>query len=609
MRKLKTGVLAGLLAAGVCLLSGCGQVDETFLENNADFSVSINVPYPTSSPLPEYLNVPDQVVIDSEGAVTVNDSALLSSSKLSSKADESKYSTLSVGDTNDSVRALQSRLSALGYYAGGVSGVFDEATEAAVKRFEQTYGIMQTGIATPAFQVRLYAADAPAYGSEAYDTAVVSQYSTLQRGAVGSAVYALQHRLKELGYPIKDLTGVYDDATENAVRLFGRSYGLDDQTVAYIALQKELYSDSALPYSSDVQNNHQISTAILGKGNVGTKVMQIQNRLIKLGYLKGSASGVYDQATENAVRVFETACGVESTGRLNGELMALLMSGEAPIYGAAYTVEARTFSDLGEGSQGEQVVALQQRLIELGYAAGSANGVYGSETSAAVRMFQQYNGLSPNGYATAEVQQSMFSLGALSYQDIVNGLTFVTPSPEPTAGPTLNPGSMGGMAGLRTLVFNSSGDDVKRIQERLNKLGYECSVDGVYDESTIAAMQAFQANVGVSQTGEASLSMQQYIYTNAAPAKKYCMHNATQDFTTLQQGDTGDDVTRLQEKLWELGYLLTDDVKESIGIFHDKTYEAVASAQEAMGYTEPDGVATPEFQCFVFSEYNYFIKR
>ena len=117
-----------------------------------------------------------------------------------------------------------------------------------------------------------------------------------------------------------------------------------------------------------------------------------------------------------------------------------------------------------------------------------------------------------------------------------------------------------------------------------------------------------QANVGVSQTGEASLSMQQYIYTNAAPAKKYCMHNATQDFTTLQQGDTGDDVTRLQEKLWELGYLLTDDVKESIGIFHDKTYEAVASAQEAMGYTEPDGVATPEFQCFVFSEYNYFIK-
>lgn len=609
MRKLKTGLLAVMLAAGACLFSGCGQVDETLLDNSADFSVNISVPYSTTTPLPDYLNVPDQVVIDSNGGVTVNDSALLSGSYSSSKAAESQYETLAIGDTNDAVRALQTRLQSLGYFSSGVSGVFDEATETAVKRFEQTYGVMQTGIATPAFQSKLYAAEAPVYGSEEYDTAVVSQYSTLQRGAVGSSVYALQHRLKELGYPMKELTGVYDEATENAVRLFGKSYGLDNQAVAYIALQKELYSDGALTYSADGQSRVQTGSSALGLGNAGTKVMQIQNQLIKLGYMNGAASGVYDAETQEAVRLFEAACGVAPTGQLNSELLSVLMSGNAPMFGTTYADEVRTYADLAEGSEGDQVIQLQERLIELGYAAGSANGIYGAETATAVRMFQRYNGLEETGRASVLVQECMFSLGALSYQDILNGLTFTTPTPVPTApNRTLEPDA-DPLTGLRTLTLNDSGSDVSRIQQRLNHLGYTCSSDGVYDESTVKAMQAFQSNVGVSQTGDASASMQQYIFTNAAPSARFRMYNSTQPFSTLQMGDTGDSVTNLQRKLWELGYLLTDDVKDSIGTFHDKTYEAVVSAQLAMGYEAPDGVATAEFQCFVFSEYNHYIKK
>ena len=78
---------------------------------------------------------------------------------------------------------------------------------------------------------------------------------------------------------------------------------------------------------------------------------------------------------------------------------------------------------------------------------------------------------------------------------------------------------------------------------------------------------------------------------------------------TLTPGSTGEEVTRLQQQLWQLGYLLTDDVENSVGIFHEETQDAVISAKLAMGYDEPDGVATAEFQCFIFSEYNYFIKK
>ena len=609
MRKLKPGILALMLAAGAFWLSGCGQVDQTLLETSADFSISINVPYSTSTPSPQSGEALAQVVIDSDGNVKVNDSSLLGSSYTSSLADESQYETLSLGDTSTAVQALQQRLSELGYFTEGVSGVFDEATKTAVKRFEQSYGIMQTGIATPAFQVKLFAADAPAYGSPEYDEAVVSQYTTLQRGAVGSSVYALQHRLKELGYPVKELSGVYDENTEKAVELFAEAYGVDNMTVAYIALQKELYSDNALSYSASNARVQQSGAVALTVGNSGTKVMQIQNQLIKLGYMTGAASGVYDVETQSAVRLFEAACGVTPTGQLNNELLTILLSANAPIYGTTYELSTRTYTDLAEGSEGDQVAQLQDRLIELGYASGVANGVYGSETTSAVKLFQRYNGLEQTGYATAFVQECMFSLGALSYQDILSGLTYATPTPVPTANTLSLANDIAAETGERVLGLGSSGDAVQKLQKRLNKLGYECSTDGEYDESTAEAMKAFQANVGVSQTGVVSQSMLDYIYTNAAPAKKYQMHNSTQHYTVLQLGDESEDVTRLQQQLWQLGYLLTDDVEDSIGVFHEETEEAVKSAQRAMGYSNPDGIATAEFQCFIFSEYNHFIKK
>ena len=87
------------------------------------------------------------------------------------------------------------------------------------------------------------------------------------------------------------------------------------------------------------------------------------------------------------------------------------------------------------------------------------------------------------------------------------------------------------------------------------------------------------------------------------------MYNSTQDYALLKEGDAGEAVTRLQQRLWQLGYLLTENVQDSIGTYHDRTSQAVASAQTAMGYEEPDGVASAEFQCFLFSQYGDYIKR
>ena len=61
-----------------------------------------------------------------------------------------------------------------------------------------------------------------------------------------------------------------------------------------------------------------------------------------------------------------------------------------------------------KGSSGEIVSQIQTRLKNWGYYDGTVDGIYGSRTEAAVRFFQQKNGLSPDGQAG---DQTLAALG------------------------------------------------------------------------------------------------------------------------------------------------------------------------------------------------------
>ncbi|MDR0897150.1 MAG: SH3 domain-containing protein [Oscillospiraceae bacterium] len=69
----------------------------------------------------------------------------------------------------------------------------------------------------------------------------------------------------------------------------------------------------------------------------------------------------------------------------------------------------QSYTQLKRGSKGAAVVALQQRLIQLGFlASGEADGVYGTKTEAAVRAFQISQGLTANGVASQALQVVLF---------------------------------------------------------------------------------------------------------------------------------------------------------------------------------------------------------
>ncbi len=71
------------------------------------------------------------------------------------------------------------------------------------------------------------------------------------------------------------------------------------------------------------------------------------------------------------------------------------------------------YETLEEGDQGDEVLAIQERLEELGYLTEAYDGHYGSTTAGCVSRFQSANGLESTGTADPATQLALFTTGAL----------------------------------------------------------------------------------------------------------------------------------------------------------------------------------------------------
>ena len=130
---------------------------------------------------------------------------------------------------------------------------------------------------------------------------------------------------------------------------------------------------------------------------------------------------------------------------------------------------------LYRGCTGDAVKTLQDKLNALGYNSGNVDGIFGAKTYAAVTAFQKANSLGVDGI-----------VGKLTWAKLYDA-TPVNVTPVTTQ-PMLRTGSRG--------------DAVRKLQELLNALGYDCgSVDGIFGSKTYAAVLAFQKANGLGADG------------------------------------------------------------------------------------------------------------
>lgn len=130
---------------------------------------------------------------------------------------------------------------------------------------------------------------------------------------------------------------------------------------------------------------------------------------------------------------------------------------------------------------------------------------------------------------------------------------------------------------------------VKDLQERLMELGFMEHDDPTdyYGPVSEAAVKTFQRQNNLAQDGVIGLSTLQSIM--AEDAKYYAAKN----------GDVGDDIYRIQLRLYELGYLADHSLVN--GSFGEKTEEAVKKLQE-INALEKDGMVGMKTLDLIYSD-------
>ena len=330
----------------------------------------------------------------------------------------------------------------------------------------------------------------------------------LKKGDRGGGVLRVQEELYARGYLDEEGDGQYGSMTENAVKAF--------------------QTDSALEVTG-VVDDETYELLINGEEAVMRKLLQ---QLTGLGYLDAGA----EEITADALRRFQQANGLEETGEPDEATLALLESGEA-------------LSD---------AALVQQRLIELGYLQGAADGKFGQKSVSALKLFQAANGMEETGVLSDDVREALFSESAVS-------------------------------------------DDVRRVQARLIELGYlDGAADGDFGQKSVSALKKFQQMHGLEETGERNDETLAVLFSEEAKMV----------FPTLNSVSTNADaIRRLQQRLIDLGFM----GGKADGDYGPKTYDAVLACQKhmaAQGHeVRTDGEADAVMQGILFgAEYSGYLQ-
>ncbi len=375
------------------------------------------------------------------------------------------------GNVGTPVERLQARLKELGFYLGEINGTCDKATVQGIKDFQELHDLRVTGEADSTTQNALYGATAMAAGTVVTPTpkpVSAPPKGTVRAGDRGADAKAVQQRLKDLEFYTGKVDGNFGAASVKALKSFQTKSALEADGVCGSATRAALFNigaatakATAIPIAPVTQLLTPETTVTIQAGSRGNAVRNMQQRLMDLGYYSSRLDGVYLEDDITAVRAFQKANGLKVDGKAGFETQSK-MYGDNAVRGNIITTPGIT---LRYGSMGSDVIALQNRLIELGYLTGTADGQFGIGTKTAVMAFQKANKLSKDGVVGAKTQEVLY------------GATVVKMTIK--ANTTLKEG-----------VVSAA---VKDLQNRLIFLGYLTgTADGKFGSKTTLALMEFQ---------------------------------------------------------------------------------------------------------------------
>ncbi|HIS68112.1 MAG TPA: peptidoglycan-binding protein [Candidatus Gallacutalibacter stercoravium] len=275
----------------------------------------------------------------------------------------------------------------------------------------------------------------------------------LEVGMYDDRILEMKTRLNELNYYNAELTTYFGEFTGECVKNFQTDAGLEATGVVDQATWDAMMSDSAPTY---------VPTYTLG--NYAEDIVTIETRLKELGYFYDEPTTYFGEDTVVAVSDFQAAAGLEVTGQADKATTEALYAEDAPSNPQAGTLKKNLAGDV--------VVELQNRLRELRYTTAEATSTFDDATEAAVKAYQAAAGLEQTGQLDKAALEILYS------EDVVRSPAY------------------------DDLQLGYEGDDVAQLQENLTTLAYYAGeANGLFDESTKAAVEAFQTAKGLEVTG------------------------------------------------------------------------------------------------------------
>ncbi len=205
---------------------------------------------------------------------------------------------------------------------------------------------------------------------------------------------------------------------------------------------------SSTPGAVTAQTTTNPVSNVLKKGSTGTKVKDLQTKRKKLGY-DVVVNSTFDDATEVALKKFQHINGLPETGILDANTKSRLDK--------AYASLGKIIARLNDNNP--KVKTINESLVALGYTP-DAGSVYGLNTEAAIKRYQEYKKLPITGITDNTTYSKLLA-------DAKN----------------MNKGIKAG----------AKKSDIQKYQGYLVRLGYaNVPVDGVYGATTLAAVKDFQ---------------------------------------------------------------------------------------------------------------------
>lgn len=449
---------------------------------------------------------------------------------------------LKFNDSNDNVQILHNRLRKLQYPINNFSNYFDKKTESSVKSFQNDNNLTTTGIVDDITWEALY---------NLTNSLPMSNHELIKE----ATILETYDELVEEVTLIETDTLSNDDITTNEIK--------DKKTescepVDYI--KKEIDFPFELAHkitSSRIEEHDEIFetpiefTPAIMRGSFGPLVIDLQTKLLKLGYIINKPDGIFGPLTENAVKEFQQANNLPSDGIVGPKTWHQLDKS----FSAVKRVSDWNRPTIKIASKGDDVTLIQDILRALHFFSGKIDSIFGPLTENAVKEFQNANGLAADGI-----------VGPITWDSMQNAI---------------NPEELD----FILLKEDNTGDEVIILQHKLKKLGFfPGSVTGSFGPETTLAIKNFQRKNGLKVDGVVdSKTWEKLVTLNTTEIP--ALAEFTKPNPVIKIGDKGPYVKELQKNLKTLTYY-NGPIS---GIFDDVTKIAVKAFQLNNNLT-PDGV-------------------